>query len=1039
MFNTDKTVRGTSTFRSGRKSLVFFSFTALVFMATAVFLLWPSVNEQAKVSANSQTPDASRFVDMFNQVVRFDGASGYSVYGERGVIASGDNLFRGAVGGGANAEMKGIPESSRGNSDVDLASVRSDIGGAFSALRQLPTTAILDGSLNGRTFGTGFYSIAGTTLDGELVFDAQGDPNAVFSLRVDGNFETAAGARVRLINGAQSFNVHITVDGDALIGAGSDIRGSIVARGNVDVRQGSTIKGQTISVGGTVSAVESQLGNGTGVIEICKAIAAGATLPSSNLYTFTFPAVGGGNQTVTIPAGVCSGPREVPTAAGPVQIRETYPGGYAVSGASAIRVGNVPVAGVTFNSLTGIVTVPVLEGDLNNETTVTIVNQPVRGGFIEICKYPSAITAPVTAPAAAPEDLVVDPVTGVFEFRVVAFPGENPTSIFVPVNGCSLPLFVQSFTATTTTPTFTARITEVGRTGILLESVTTIPANRLVGTGGGIGTIGAGGYADVTVVVGDAGQQVIVNFFNRSAPGEIKICKIAGPGVPVGTDFTFDIRGTAPGGTSTMPTFPGTIVDRVLVVPAGPGPEGFCRFVRNADNTANQTYVVGRRVSITERPLDLGGFPAVVTRIDQLNGANITENLAARNTMWDVLPGIGVATFTNTRFQPTTLKVCKIGTGNAAGGTFTFDLLPAANQAAFFENGFNFGTTTAVAGSCSTPIANLPADVNLLIDERAATGVANTASDCQAGTCSVISRNLGLGQATIDLFPNVTINEVTFTNASALSGLRGTEFDFDGDGKADPSIFRPSNGAWWVLGSTVGSKTTTFGQQGDIVVAADYDGDLKTDYAIYRGGQWHILGSTSGYSVTNFGLPGDIPQPGDYDNDGKADAAVYRPSNGTWYFLRSTDGFGAVNFGISSDIPVAGDFDGDGRMDPAVYRNGIWHVLGSTTGYNSFQFGLAGDRPVQADYDGDGKTDPAVYRGGTWYLLRSTAGFSAGNFGVATDMAVPADYDGDRKADIAVYRPSTGVWHIMRSSMTESGGAYTSFVFGIDTDTPVPY
>jgi hypothetical protein len=126
-------------------------------------------------------------------------------------------------------------------------------------------------------------------------------------------------------------------------------------------------------------------------------------------------------------------------------------------------------------------------------------------------------------------------------------------------------------------------------------------------------------------------------------------------------------------------------------------------------------------------------------------------------------------------------------------------------------------------------------------------------------------------------------------------------------------------------------------------------------------------------------------------------------------------------------------------MDPAVYRNGIWHVLGSTTGYNSFQFGLAGDRPVQADYDGDGKTDPAVYRGGTWYLLRSTAGFSAGNFGVATDMAVPADYDGDRKADIAVYRPSTGVWHIMRSSMTESGGAYTSFVFGIDTDTPVPY
>jgi hypothetical protein len=720
-----------------------------------------------------------------------------------------------------------------------------------------------------------------------------------------------------------------------------------------------------------------------------------------------------------------------------VAVTEVYTGGFAISNATAVRVGGVPVANVTFNSLTGVVNVPVLEGDLNNETVLTVVNQPVRAGFIEICKYPSPITAPVTAPMVAPEDLAVDPVTGIFEFRFVSFPNQAPTSVFVPVGGCSLPQQIASFTAAPTTATFDTVITEVGRAGVLLENVTTFPVDRLQGFTGG--TIGAGGTATVRVVVGDAGQQAIVNFFNRSAPGEIKVCKVAGPGVPVGTVFTFDVAGTAPGGTLTAPTFPGTLITRAVNVTAGPGPGGFCTFVRNATDTANQTFVVGRRVTITERALTVNGAPTFVTRIDQANGANPTENLANRTTSWDVLPGTGVATFWNIRNAPTTLKVCKVGTGAASSGNFTFDLSPSAAQAGNFEAGFNFGSTTVAAGSCSQPIGPIPADVDVLVDERAVTGTANTASECQAGTCTVLSRNLANGQVTIDLAANVTINEVILTNGTAAAGLRGTEFDFDGDGKADPSIYRGSSGTWWVLGSQMGSRSTTFGSSSDLIVPADYDGDGKSDYAVYRGGQWHVLGSTSGYSVTTFGVAGDIPQAGDYDNDGRADFAVYRPSTGTWYMLRSTAGFGAVAFGISTDIPVAADFDGDGSYDPAVYRDGIWHILGSTTGYRSFQFGVATDRPIQADYDGDGRADAAVYRNGTWYMLRSTAGFSAVVFGTETDKPVPADYDGDHKADLAVYRPSDGVWHITRSSMTEAGNAYTSFVFGLSSDTPIPY
>jgi CubicO group peptidase (beta-lactamase class C family) len=281
-------------------------------------------------------------------------------------------------------------------------------------------------------------------------------------------------------------------------------------------------------------------------------------------------------------------------------------------------------------------------------------------------------------------------------------------------------------------------------------------------------------------------------------------------------------------------------------------------------------------------------------------------------------------------------------------------------------------------------------------------------------------------------------------NTPGTTSQTTTRFDFDGDGKADLSVFRPSAGSWYISNSSNNAFIATqFGANGDLIAPADFDADGKTDISVFRpadGGWYRLNSSNNTFSAIQFGTSGDLPAPGDFDGDGRADLCVYRPSAGSWYRVNSsTNQFVAAQFGIAEDKPLVADFDGDRKSDLAVYRpsSGTWYRINSSNDtFTPNQFGTPEDKPVPADYDGDGRADLAVYRPsvGDWYIINSTnASFTATHFGAGEDKPSPADFDGDGKADLGVFRPSSGSWYLLRTA-----AGFTGFQFGANGDIPTP-
>jgi len=542
-------------------------------------------------------------------------AESFAVLGASTVTNTGATSVTGDVGVSPGSAITGFPPGVLTGTlhagDAAAAQAQLDAAAAYNVLvaEVCPLANNLTGQdLGGLTLLPGVYCFnSSAQLTGTLTLNAAGDPNAIFVFRIGSTLTTASNASV-VVTGGASCNVFFQVGSSATLGTGTQFAGNILALTSITLNTGASVSGGSYALNGAVTLDTNAAIACQGTLQVCKVAGSGVTLGTS----FSFSVAG---TPVIVPAGLaplgtCSTTLTVPAV--PTTITETIP-----AGTTLASVTTLPGAGLLISSdlAAGTATVAVNPGGQTVATFVNTTPPPPITGFLQICKIAGS---GVTLGTNFTFDVAGTPVT-------VAAGPPSPGS-------CSTPL---------TLPAGQVPITEALPAGTAMTAVSTLPNAGLL-TASNL----AAGTATVTVI---AGAQTTVTFTDSVAPttGSLRICKVAGSGVAVGTNFTFRVAGTpiivpaglAPGGSCSVP----------LQVPAGP-------------ELVTETLPVG---------LQLTGVATTPSNL------LVSSDLAAgQATVTIPAGGQTVVTFQNARIPiPTTgfLQICKVaGAGIVTGTNFVF-------------------------------------------------------------------------------------------------------------------------------------------------------------------------------------------------------------------------------------------------------------------------------------------------------------------------------------------------------------------------------
>ena len=141
--------------------------------------------------------------------------------------------------------------------DATTLQAKTDLNNLYATLDAKPCSNPKLGNIlgNGQILTPGVYCIdpPASSLNGNLFLDAQGNPDAIFIIKVGGALSTAALSKVQLLNSASEKNVFWLIDGAVNLGANSLFQGTFIGTGAINLTAGSTLVGRGLTKVGAIS------------------------------------------------------------------------------------------------------------------------------------------------------------------------------------------------------------------------------------------------------------------------------------------------------------------------------------------------------------------------------------------------------------------------------------------------------------------------------------------------------------------------------------------------------------------------------------------------------------------------------------------------------------------------------------------------------------------------------------------------------------------------------------------------------------------
>ena len=242
------------------------AYTTITF-ATGASLEGRALARTAAVTLQSNTIGGTASFSL-GKVVFLGSAANFKVLAGSKISSTGLTSVTGDIGVSPSTVINGFPPATltgvKHPGNATSAAAQLDLKAAYDSTSARIADATLSTDLGGGTkiLKSGVYAAAGGTfaIIDTLTLDGGGDASAVWIFKMFGALYTASGSYVKLINGAQWYNVFWQVGTSATLGSNSTFRGNIMALSAITANEGATISGRLLSRTDSVSLYNTTLG-----------------------------------------------------------------------------------------------------------------------------------------------------------------------------------------------------------------------------------------------------------------------------------------------------------------------------------------------------------------------------------------------------------------------------------------------------------------------------------------------------------------------------------------------------------------------------------------------------------------------------------------------------------------------------------------------------------------------------------------------------------------------------------------------------------